>query len=222
MYSIYDQAYSTAALLSSASTNSNCVIRTQWEALNCIQFPSSSPCLLTQGPDSEWDSSGLERKPQTLNLLTSPWHFGGATNNTVGNPEVDWLHLWSLFSDNVLPFNHALCGCSLQGWYSYQQLHHCLIVNAVLIGQVCFSVKVLIVFIDVCPSAGIMLGFLGSPILLLPCCFPLHFPTASFEGFAAAVKIVGCQVNIIILLSSLGVLKQIFVKIDELAVFAVC
>ncbi len=77
---------------------SNCVIRTQWEALNCIQFPLTFLCLLTLGPDEEWDSSGMRKKnPQTSTLLTSRWHFLCAMKNTTGSCEVDWLHLWSLF-----------------------------------------------------------------------------------------------------------------------------
>lgn len=35
-------------------------------------------------------------------------------------------------------FNHALCSCSLQGYDCHQHLHHCLIVNAVLIGLLGF------------------------------------------------------------------------------------
>lgn len=57
---------------------------------------------------------------------------------TTGSPEVDWLHSWSLFRDSVLPFNHALCSCSLQGYDCHQHLHHCLIGNAVLIGLLGF------------------------------------------------------------------------------------
>lgn len=40
----------------------NCVIRTQWEVLNYIQFPLTLLWLLTLGPDEERDSIVLKRK----------------------------------------------------------------------------------------------------------------------------------------------------------------
>lgn len=72
--------------------------------------------------------------------------------NTTGSLEIDWLHLWSLSQDNVLLFNHALCHCALQGFDCHQQLHQCLIVHAKLIGRLCFSVEILILFTVECPS----------------------------------------------------------------------
>lgn len=102
-YYIVDQVHMSSSEHHFCLHCSKCVIRTQWEAPNCIQFPLTSLCLLTRGPDEEWGSSGSRENHRHRLLLTSRGYFPCAMNNTAGSHEVDWLHLWSLSSDNVLP-----------------------------------------------------------------------------------------------------------------------
>lgn len=58
---------------------SNCVIRTQWEALNCIQFALTYLCLSTGEPDEERVWGGLRgsgRRVDSSNIspILLPWH----------------------------------------------------------------------------------------------------------------------------------------------------
>lgn len=117
------------------------VIRTQCQALDCIQFPHAF--FIDWG--TWWrDATRLRGSGRLLNLPASWWHrlWRRAATRSL---EVDWLHLWSLFRDNGPLFNHALCCCSLQGCDCYQQLRHCLLLKAILIGRY-FLLGVLILF----------------------------------------------------------------------------
>lgn len=96
-------------------------------------------CLLTAAHAEEWSQRrlrGSHRLQRPCSPFLSCCHFRRAPNGATGSCEVDWLHLWSLFSDNVLSRNHALCHCTLHGWDYHQWLHHRLIRNATLIGQI--------------------------------------------------------------------------------------
>lgn len=63
----------TVALLSiiSVSSCSNCVIRTQWETLELHPISSRFPLFIDSGTWQRVRLEWVERKPQTLTLLTS-------------------------------------------------------------------------------------------------------------------------------------------------------